>query len=709
MMTMEKNIITQDSNLLDQQTKDSVLHSSEPESSSSESCTSLSEAAVQYAEQGYSVFPLKPKGKQPATKHGFKDAEKDPELVKQMWNGHDYNIGLCTGKINGFFVVDVDNLEVWGKLLSDNGGELPAGPVVQTGKGLHLFFVIPDDVPIRTRCNVKSCFDVRGDGGYIVAPPSIHSNGNRYEFLTDLFNTPLPQPPEWLLNMIVKKEPSHEQAASEPSQQVIGNGSSYALAALERGCESVAKALEGCRNDMLNRAAFSAGQLVGSGELKEETARGMLMNAGCLCGLHTDEADRTINSGFSAGMLQPRSVPKSESKVDDMAKEDSAEFSDGIEPWHDSVDGQIIAESILNNFKSYTLLPPGAAEALTIWTLGTYCLNAFRIFPKVCLSSPEKRCGKTTTLEVLGALVNKSLIASNITPSAIFRAIDQWHSTLLIDEGDTFMKGNEELRGIINSGHTRSTAFVVRTVGDGKHLMPKRFSTWSAMAIAMIKSPPDTIRDRSIMILLRRKLQSESVDRLPLDLFEQNKNLRRQCLRWAQDHFENLKTAEPQIPEVNSDRAKDNWLPILAIADCLGGEWPIRAREAMMALERVKDDEDSIGPQLLQDIQKIFAGQQSSRIHSMDLVRELVCLEDRPWAEWNHGKQLTTNSLARLLKHYGIKPRQIKIDTVNKNGYELAMFEDAFARYLPNPSDQSSTSLHASNHALSSDIENSTK
>jgi hypothetical protein len=104
--------------------------------------------------------------------------------------------------------------------------------------------------------------------------------------------------------------------------------------------------------------------------------------------------------------------------------------------------------------------------------------------PLLALTSPEKRCGKTTTLSLLTRLVPRPLLSSNISPAALFRIVEKYCPTLLIDEADSFLRDKEELRGILNSGHTRDAAYVVRTVGDDKE--PCRFSTWAPKAVALI-------------------------------------------------------------------------------------------------------------------------------------------------------------------------------------------------------------------------------
>ena len=375
--------------------------------------------------------------------------------------------------------------------------------------------------------------------------------------------------------------------------------------------------------------------------------------------------------------------------------EDDDELTNGIAAWSEQVDGNVLAQTMRETLQRHSVLPTGADVALTLWALGTYIYNSFRIFPKLCLSSPEKRCGKTTIIEILGALVHRALIASNVSASVIFRSIDLWHPSLLIDEGDTFVNDNVALRGVINSGHTRSTAFVLRT--DGDNHQPKRFSTWSPMAIAMISSPPDTIRDRSVLITLRRKMPGENITRLPLNINEIHRELRQQCQRWGIDNLEALTLAEPNIPKVGNDRAEDNWWPLLAIADHIGGDWPQLAREAMLQIDGTKATEDeSVGAQILADIRSIFTDKNLTQLHSQDLVDQLIEMDDHPWVEWKHGKPMTKTSLARLIKPYGVRSKSVRTHFGVRRGYTITQFQDAFARYLPHSPPQSATTLQAS-------------
>lgn len=388
---------------------------------------------------------------------------------------------------------------------------------------------------------------------------------------------------------------------------------------------------------------------------------------------------------------------------------DSAEVDDlveGVEPWPHAVSGDGIATEVRALLNVYCVLPAGADVAISLWIVAGYSINCFRIFPKLCLSSPEKRCGKTTTLETIDALAHRSLMASNLSPAVMFRAIEAWQPTLLIDEADTFLHGNDELRGVINSGHTRAGAFVLRVAGE--ELEPKKFSTWSPMAIAMIKTPPDTIKDRSVMIHLKRKASGDSVERLPFDLSEQCHSLRRKIKRWADDSSIALKKADPIMPSISSDRGEDNWRPLIAVADVLGSGWPSVAREAMKKLEQKEDSDEGVGVMLLWDIKALFAERKADRLPSDDIVKSLIDIDERPWAEWRYGQPLTKSALSRLLKPFGISPRTIRVAGRTPKGYQLASFQDSFTRYLGNTPIQTATTQQVSGAGAFSDIQSAT-
>jgi hypothetical protein len=335
--------------------------------------------------------------------------------------------------------------------------------------------------------------------------------------------------------------------------------------------------------------------------------------------------------------------------------------------------------------RRHVVLPDGAADAIALWIVLTFCYDNFAICPKLLITSPEKRCGKSTLLELVAALVFRALTCSNITTAVIFRikaAVE--FLTLLMDEADTFIHGDEQMRGVANSGHMKSHAFVFRVetneaTGERE---PVRFSTWAPMVIAMIKDPPDTILDRSIAVRLRRKLPGEKPAKLPLDLLETAAPLRRRLLRWGIDNADVLRAARPALPTHPNDRAVDNWSPLFAIAEAIGGEWPARARASFAALTPADHDDDGIGPMILADIRRAFAEANRDRMHTADLIEALCTYDERPWAEWKRGKPLTGSTLAKLLHPFSIRSAQLWLFGKNSQGYRADDFADAFARYL---------------------------
>lgn len=351
-----------------------------------------------------------------------------------------------------------------------------------------------------------------------------------------------------------------------------------------------------------------------------------------------------------------------------------------IEPWPDTVNPAELLNEFAATLGKHTVLPPESIDAIALWCVYSYSHDCFEISPRLLLTSPEKRCGKTTTLGVIAQLANRALATSNITPASIFRIIEEAKPTLLIDEADTFLGKSEDMRGIINSGHGRTGASIIRTVGD-EH-KPRRFSTWAPMLIALIGLPPETILDRSIAIPLLRKKKGEEIERLnPLDAkFDE---LRAKAMRWSMDNAESLRTSPHEACDWLNDRAADNWQPLLAIANAVGDDWPKRAIAAARKLASTEvADDASTGAMLLADIREIFLETSQPGVASQDICNELAKLDHRPWSEWKHGKVITPRQVAEILYPFGIRPKNIRLTMGQFKGYAAEDFADAFERYL---------------------------
>lgn len=266
------------------------------------------EAAVAYAERGWLVFPLGCRSKAPAIPkeaggNGLHDATTDVDRVARWWSKHpEHNIGLRTGLM--FDVLDCDGADALDMALR-LAPELD-GPTVLTGKGAHVY-VSPTGLGNRARF-IDGC-DWRGEGGYVVAPPSVHPSGRRYEWADGSGpDVELEAVPAALLEALRPKTATVADvraAGNVTGQQHFG---AYGRRALEAEVGRVALAPVGQRNDQLNRSAFSLGQLVAGGELQADEAVNALLVAASRAGLGATEAERTIGSGLASGMLTPRSA-----------------------------------------------------------------------------------------------------------------------------------------------------------------------------------------------------------------------------------------------------------------------------------------------------------------------------------------------------------------------------------------------------------------
>ncbi|MEX2554106.1 MAG: DUF3631 domain-containing protein [Actinomycetota bacterium] len=352
--------------------------------------------------------------------------------------------------------------------------------------------------------------------------------------------------------------------------------------------------------------------------------------------------------------------------------------------WPERVDGAAVLDDLAASFARHVVLPAHAGVALALWVVHAWAHNSATISPILAFGSPTMRCGKSRGLALVAALAPRPLAAASVTGPALFRAIEAWRPTILADEIDAAFgpNGDELLRAVLNGSHDRATARVIRCAGED--ITPTAFSCWAPIAIAGIGRLPGTVTDRAITVAMQRKRAGERVARLPRDSRGAFLDVRRRLARFAADNFDALRDAEPAMPAGLDDRAHDNWSPMIAIADAVGGAWPSRARAAALALsgERAADD-DTAGVALLADVRAIFAEVGSDRIASADLAERLAKLEARPWPEWKAGRPITVRQIARLLAPFAIAPANVRLGPVQGKGYRLDQFDDVFARYLP--------------------------
>lgn len=358
-------------------------------------------------------------------------------------------------------------------------------------------------------------------------------------------------------------------------------------------------------------------------------------------------------------------------------------------PADEPIPGSTLLHDTAELFRRHVILRSSSqADAIALWVAAAYVIDALSLMPILLITSPTMRSGKTTLMTLLGAILPRALTVSSLTGAGLARAIAAFSPTVLADEADTWLTDqSSELRGIMNAGHTRATAFVLRCSPDTHE--PKLIPCFGARVLSMIRQPPATIADRAISIEIRRKRTDEMVHRFRVDRLREDKSpLRRRWQRWANDHVDEIGRLDPEVPAGLHDRAADNWRPLLAISELVGGDWPVRAHVAAVELSATGETDESLGIELLRDVRVVFAARATPTIPSAELTADLVAMPERPWAESSQGRPMSSIKLARQLRPFGIHTRKVREGAKTFNSYLCTDFEDIWARYLPLDSEQ---------------------
>ncbi|MCA1671105.1 MAG: bifunctional DNA primase/polymerase [Actinobacteria bacterium] len=286
----------------------------------------LREAALGYAHRGWRVFPLhgivngtctcgrsdcSSAGKHPLVRRGLYEATTDSKQIQSWWRRWgSANVGIATGAVSGIVVIDVDLPAAFDSLTRLIGAKLPVTLTGFTGGGgVHLVYGSSDEVLGNSAGRLPGLdddlagIDLRGNGGYVVAPPSVHRSGGHYEWLDA--NRSVASAPSWL------KQPERVFVALDDvaGTDFDGDGTAYGLAVLGDELDRVRAAQMGTRNHQLNRSGFALARVVAGGELLEGPARSALLGVALAIGLDEPESRQTIDSAFDAGLRQPRVAP----------------------------------------------------------------------------------------------------------------------------------------------------------------------------------------------------------------------------------------------------------------------------------------------------------------------------------------------------------------------------------------------------------------
>lgn len=349
------------------------------------------------------------------------------------------------------------------------------------------------------------------------------------------------------------------------------------------------------------------------------------------------------------------------------------------EPWPEPVDGSALMEEVMSVLKRHTVLSPKEYSTIAAWCIYTYCPQIAVHSPYLGLQSPTFRCGKTSALTTLGALVFRPLCATHMTGPALFRMVNEHKPTLLVDEIDQIIHRNKDLHAILNAGHNRRTAQIPRVNKEGGVTL---YDTFGPKALAGIGRLPATLQDRSIVINLRRKMPSDEVVPLPQDAELAYCDIRRRIARWVEDHRDALTAFTPVITGGINDRATDNWRPLLAIAHAVGPQCHENMIANAIEISRLADEESVDSTErLIRDVRSIFMSCSSARIPVKTLLAGLHEMGDQFWTEYQAGQPLTAAALGRMISPFGVHSRCWRIGKKAVRVYLRDDLKDAFERY----------------------------
>ena len=666
------------------------------------STLSLPEAAAHYASLGLRVFPIKPGCKKPPLVKDWPNvATTNPTQVAEWWGRWpEANIAIATGDV--FDVLDFDNDEAWQTYQPDDAradGFTVRG-VIRTPRGWHMCI---QATGLGNRVAVSPNIDYRGIGGYIMAPPSVivargDHPGGTYRRVADEsgFGTTGAS----LRQAIMRPMPEPNEPVAPAEGVDVALNAAWGAAVLAGEIERVREAKRDTRNDTLNKATWRLGQAHAAGGFTFDEAEARLLDACDANGLleedGRDACSATIRSGWKAGASRPRgpgalaamtdtsTTGGGESVVAELSRIDGADLFDEV-------------ERFLARYVAY----PGEHErvAHTLWIGHAWLIDRWESTPRIAFLSPEPGSGKSRALEITEPLVPRPVHAVNVSPAYLFRKVSDSMGppTILFDEIDTVFgpraKENEELRGLLNSGH-RQGAVAGRCVVRGATVITEELPAYAAVALAGLNDLPDTIMTRSVVVRMRRRAPGEQVEpwRQRTGRIETGP-LHDRLESWANKVRDQVGKEWPVMPEGVEDRNADVWEALLAVADMAGGQWPVRARAAAVAMVAdATDRPPSLGVLLLRDLRRVFNDTDTDRMSTTSLVAALVALDESPWGELK-GKEIGARGLASLLNQYGIKSRTMRIAKEPVKGYAAADMADAWERYLPPWSPQEPVTL----------------
>jgi hypothetical protein len=362
-------------------------------------------------------------------------------------------------------------------------------------------------------------------------------------------------------------------------------------------------------------------------------------------------------------------LPKAKEAEDEAQSQEETLFRT-LKPWDTPVDPKELLAALTGLILKHVYISPQKALVVALWILWTYLVHEdfIEYAPFLGITGADKRVGKSRLLKIVEKLTRKSYSVGRLSEAALYRLIEQYKPTLLIDEFHRLLSKYPNLLDLFLLSYERDKKV---TLANAETHQLDVFDCWSAKAVAYLGILDEQLRDRIIEIYLKRKPPGEKRARLRETSAEEWGALARKCLRWALDNREEVAAVKVAPLEVSNDRAGDNWEVLLMIAQVIDPEVEVRARAIALEEESNERDEDSVRVQVMKVLRKVFKAKCREQGLNFDdpktdlaiTLKELCSAINReevgPWKEL--GKDVTSQWLVKVMRGYRIKAVRIKL------------------------------------------------
>jgi hypothetical protein len=343
-----------------------------------------------------------------------------------------------------------------------------------------------------------------------------------------------------------------------------------------------------------------------------------------------------------------------------------------------SICPEALIRRTLNVVKECVSIDDDSALMLVMYAFFTYLTKNFHHAALLFLTSPVRRCGKSTLLQMCAYLFCNITNVKGITKASL-ETLASANGTPLIDEFDEVLRNNPGVIGVLNGGIEAGAKVTLMSM-DGTVITRE---TFGAKVLAGIGSLPPTLNDRSILVKMRRKHHTEQLVK-PHERKETLAFLKREIQQWCNANAAIVSSTYVAPIEVNNDRFRDNYDPLLRIAACISKKFETLVRAAAIRMVNSQQEENIGGERLLADIKLIFDTSKKNEIGTNELLSLLCKHDESVWRRYKVNSAITAIDLAKELGLFSISPVRIRSET-QMRGYKREQFREAFTRYVNDP------------------------